>query len=206
MKKYLVIFCAAFLISNSSQATGLFVGADALFAKSNHRAKNYSSISGPKNGSIQDADNLNFGVNAGYRIDLLNLLVSGELFYDDLRTSSRDFESTANQINNGNSIAIKNRYGAKVNAGFAILPRITPFVTYGLTNVNYSSDVLSANNSLTKSEFTPLYGLGILFDLPLGISLKASYDYQQFDMRYAQSGSKIRTHLGVAKVGVVYNF
>jgi len=206
MKKFLILFSSLVCFSNSSYATGFFVGVDALHADARHEAKNSSAVSGPQNGDVKKDNNFNYGVNAGFRLDVLNLLASGELFYDNLRTSSRNFAQINGQSNNGNSIAINNRYGAKVNLGFAIFPRVTPFLTYGLTNVNYSSNVSSSNNSLTKSKMTPLYGLGLLVDLPAGFSVKASYDYQSFNMLYAESGSRIRTHLGVAKLGLIYNF
>jgi len=207
MKNLSKIFCAIFLLSTSpSYATGLFVGVDALNADARFKAKNSTSLTGPKNHSIAEADKRNYGVNAGYRIDFLTLLASAELFYDDLRASSRDFENNSNHINQGDTIALKNRYGVKANLGFAILPRITPFITYGLTNVRYESNLPSSGNSISKTEFAPLYGIGILFDLPLGISAKASYDYQQFHMNYAASGSKVRTQLGVVKLGLIYNF
>jgi hypothetical protein len=206
MKNFLAVFFVTLLLSTSSYATGLFVGADALFANADHKAKNFSSSATSKNGNIQSSDKVNYGINAGFRFDLLNLLASAELFYDDLGTSAKNFESSSNQNTSNDSIAIKNRYGAKANFGFAILPRITPFLTYGLTDVNYSSEVLSNNQSLTKSKLTPLYGLGILLDLPLGFSVKASYDYQQFNMHHADQGTRIKTNLGVAKLGVIYNF
>jgi opacity protein-like surface antigen len=201
-----MLFCATTLVSSQSYATGFFVGADALMAKSSHKAINSSAISGPKNNDEESADNLNFGISAGARFDLLALTVSGELFFDNLQTSSTDFATNDNSNNSGDRIKIKNRYGAKANVGFSVLPKITPFVTYGFSNVNYGSDLSSQNVSLAKSKLTPLYGAGILFDLPFGVSAKASYDYQSFNMQSAESGSKIRTHLGVAKLGLIYNF
>jgi len=207
MKNFSKIFCAIFLLSASpSFATGIFVGVDALNADARFKATNSSSLSGPKNHSIAEADKRNYGVNAGVRVDFLNLLASAELFYDDLRTSSRDFENNSNHLNQGDSMALKNRYGIKGNFGFAILPRITPFLTYGLTNVRYESNLPSSGNSISKTEFAPLYGIGILFDLPLGISAKASYDYQQFHASYAASGARVKTQLGVVKLGLIYNF
>ena len=94
----------------------------------------------------------------------------------------------------------------RVDAGFAILPRVTPFVTFGVANVRYASTLNSSGQSTKQSEMSPLYGVGILFDLPYGISLKAAYDYQQFNIQYAYEGPKVRTHLGVARLGLVYNF
>lgn len=206
MKNIVLIFCTAFLFSTPSYATGFFIGGDILFANAQYEAKNNSSILGPKNGDIKDADNLNYGINAGLRVDLLSLLVSGEVFYDNLEVSAQNFESTTNQIHASDDIELKNRYGVKANIGMAILPRITPFLTFGMSKVSYGSNVYSSGHTLSKSELSPLYGVGILVDLPLNISVKASYDYQSLNMNYAESGSKIRSHLGVAKLGMIYNF
>ena len=206
MKKLLAISCALFVFSNSAFATGLFIGGDALFANSRQEAKNSSTSSGPKNGDVQDAEKFSYGVNAGVRLDLLNLLVSAEVFYDNIQASSRDFSLNNGSFNGQDSLRINDRYGAKANVGFALLPRITPFVTYGWANVNYSSVVASSGRSLKNSELTPLYGVGLLVDLPLGVSVKAGYDYQSFSARHAANGAKTRSHLGIARLGVIYNF
>ena len=207
MKKLFLIFCTTFLFSAPSYATGLFIGGDVLFANAQYKAKNNSSTLGPKNGDIKDADNLNYGINAGVRVDLLSLLVSGEVFYDNLEVSAQNFKSTTHRIHTSDNIELKNRYGVKANIGMAILPKITPFVTFGMSKVSYGSNVYSSGNTLSKSELSPLYGVGVLVDIPLiDISVKASYDYQNLNMNYAESGAKIRSHLGVAKLGVIYNF
>ncbi len=207
MKNFLVIFFLTLVAANKSYGAGYFLGADVVYGNAKHTAKNSSTISGPKNGDVQNSNKLNYGFSTGYRMDILNFLGSAELFYDDLQTSAKNFALTANQSNSsGDSIQVKNRYGVKANVGFTVFPKVTPFLSYGLANVVYSSNVLSSNSSITKAEVRPIYGAGILIDLPLGFSAKASYDYQQFDMRYAQAGSKIKTHLGVAKVGLIYNF
>ncbi len=207
MKKFVTIFCTTCALASSANATGFYVGLDVLNANANHQARNLSTTSGPQNNDKQAANKYNYGVNAGFRFDLLNLYSSAELFYDNLQTSAKNFGSNSGSTNNeGSNIQLDNRYGAKANVGFAILPKITPFVTYGLTNMRYSSNVLSSHQSSAKTQLTPLYGVGLLLDLPFGVSLKASYDYQQFNMQYAESGTKVKTNLGVAKLGVIYNF
>ena len=206
MRVIFIISSFLFLIASSANATGLFVGADALFANSRHQAKNSSTTSGPKNGDVQDAEKFNYGVNAGVRVDLLNFLVSAEAFYDNIETSSHDFIAFDGSVKGQDSMKINNRYGVKANVGVAFLPRVTTFLTYGLANVNYSSVVASSGSSVRQEELSPIYGVGLLIDLPFGISAKASYDYQSFDARYALDSAKTRVHLGVARLGVVYNF
>lgn len=193
-------------MANSSFATGFFVGGDAIFGEARQEAKNSSNSSGPKNGDVQDSSNLNYGINAGLRFDLLNLLVSGEAFYDNINATSRDFNLRNGSFNGADSMEIENRYGLKANVGFALLPRVTPFITYGMANVRYSSVVASSNVAVKNSELSPLYGVGLLIDLPLGISAKASYDYQTFSARHANNTTSSRVNLGVAKIGVIYNF
>ena len=206
-KTFLAIFCTAALLSNSSYATGIFIGFDAIQSNAIHKADNPSgSLTGPRNGDVIDTDKSSWGSNAGIRFDFLNLLASVEGFYDRLDTYTNNFYSTLGTRGNGDNIQLKDRYGVKANLGFAILPRVTPFLTLGAAKVNYQNNVFFVNNSAHDSEVAPLYGVGILFDLPLGITLKAAYDYQQFNMRYAESGSKIKTRLGVARIGVIYNF
>jgi opacity protein-like surface antigen len=207
MKKLLATFCAIFLVSSSASATGFFVGADVLQANASHKAINpTNSSSGPQNQAKQDGDRPNYGLSTGIRADVLNLMVSGELFYDSLNTVAGDFPKTDGAVYLSDNIKLKDRSGVKANIGFAILPKITPFVTFGAASVTYQSNVHSSGATKSKSEMTPLYGVGILLDLPFGVTAKASYDYQKFDMRYAQAGSKIETTLGVAKLGLIYNF
>jgi opacity protein-like surface antigen len=200
MKKFLIIFCAAFLASTVSNATGLYVGADLLQSMAKSTAKN-SSLLGPQNGDVvKQNQQMNYGVNAGFRLDVLNLLASVEGFYDNLNNRSQSFNSTTS----GGKINFDNRYGARANLGFAILPRITPFITYGLSRLEYSAGV----NASSSSKMGSLYGVGLLVDLPLGFSVKAAYDYQPLDLRYqdVNGSNKMRTHLSTARIGVAYNF
>lgn len=208
IRSFLITFFTTLLIASPSYATGFYLGVDGLYALASHKAKNQTAIfSGPNNGSIKDDENFNYGVNAGFRLDILNLLAEVELFYDDIRTSASNFEATNGAAANPNdSNEIKDRYGVKANAGFAIAPGFTPFLTYGLTRVNYESNIWSQNVTVDKSKPTPIYGVGFLLDLPLDISVRTTYDYQHFNMNYASPSASIRTHLSTIKLGLRYNF
>lgn len=208
MKKFIITSFIACLISTSAHATGLFVGVDALTANSRQTSKNHSGTSGSISGIVKEDDNkINYGLNAGFRLDCKldcgNLYQSVELFYDNLNLTSSRFESP-NAVND--HIKIRNRYGAKINLGFEVVPNVIPFLTVGLTNVSYNNNGTSGNINISRHEITPIYGAGLLVDIAHGVSLKASYDYQKFDIPSNQPGAKIQTNLGVAKVGLVYNF
>jgi opacity protein-like surface antigen len=208
MKKFVATCCIAFLVSTSAHATGFFVGADALHANSEKTAKNSNPTSGSINGIKKEDDNrINYGLNAGFRLDCKldcgNLYQSVELFYDNLNFGSSRFASP-NAVSD--HVKLQNRYGAKVNVGFEITPKIIPFLTAGLTNVSYHNNGSSDNINFSRHQLTPIYGVGLLVDMDKNLSLKVAYDYQKFDIPSAQAGAKVQTSLGVAKVGLVYNF
>jgi opacity protein-like surface antigen len=207
MKKIITAAVISFLATSSAKAVDLYVGLDGLFTNATYKAISSNASGGPKNGDKQDGDALSVGGSAGLRFDLLNLMVSAETFYDHLDVSARSFEVNGSGVNSSDSINVNYRYGAKANVGFAILPRITPYLTYGMANVNYSNKLVSTGQSVGNSEIAPLYGVGLMVDLLMGFSVRASYDYQALNIRSAEgSDSKIKAHLGVAKLGVTYRF
>lgn len=202
MKKFLAVSSAALLISTSSYATGLFVGADALYVSSIYRAKAPAgATTGSSNAAVERDNRVGYGLNAGARFDVLNLLGSVEVFYDQLNTQPARFESSTST---GDKVSFDNRYGAKLNVGFAPVPTVTPFLTVGLSKVRYGVD--STAGAYNKSEYNMLYGLGILFDLPASVTLKIAADYQPLRIRATQGGGKIESHLATARVGLIYNF
>ncbi len=207
MKKLIATaFFASLFFTQTSFASGLFIGADAILSESNHIVKNLSPSALTQNKDKQGDNSFNLGANAGLRVDLLNFMVSGEVFYDNLQTKAKNFRLSSGSVSDLGNTKINSRYGAKVNFGSAIFPRVTSFLTYGLTNVQYDSSEISTNKSLSKDKMTPLYGVGLMVDLPLNLSLKASYDYQRFNMKYASSDAKIKTYINTFKLGVIYNF
>ena len=197
MKKLLTIFCTTLLISTQSYASGVFIGVDGLRTHASHEADNSSLLLGPQDESKATANNAGYGVNLGVRVDPLMLFVSAEAFYESLNSSSTGFPQNITG-SAGPDIEIDDRYGAKANLGITILPWFTPFITYGVASVSYKTDV-------SDEKTAPLYGVGLMFDLPfLNLSLKAAYDIQKFNIPYQNGESD--TTLGVAHLGLVYNF
>ncbi len=196
MKKITSIFCALVLLSSqASAASGAFVGLDYLHAKTINKASN-NSLSGPIGGDKTNDSSSGYGINAGLRFDPLLFYISGEVFYENLNSSAKGFAQ--NNQNQGVNIGLNERFGAKGNVGFTILPWLTPFVTYGVARVKYDGDQSSWREA-------PLYGAGIIFDIPAtNFSVKAAYDLQRINLPYQNAQSK--TNLRVARVGVSYTF
>ena len=197
MKKLLTIFCTALLFSTQSYATGTFVGVDLLRTHARHEAENSSLTTGPQNYTKVRESNGGYGVNLGVRTDPAMLFASAEAFYERLNSISNSFAQN-NTSTVGPKLKIDDRYGVKANLGVTVLPWLTPFITYGVARVGYETDV-------SNRKTTSIYGAGLMFDLPFSnLSLKAAYDMQKFIMPYQSGESK--TVLGVAHLGLVYNF
>ncbi len=188
--------------------SGLYIGFDALRAQAKHRVRNFTGgDSFPHNSEKRNNTEYNYGVNLGYRIDPLPAVVFAELFYDNLDINSHNFSSNSTEINPSDRIHIKNRYGAKINMGLNFIPGIAPFITYGLVNIRYQNNLQQGDKRVSKTEFSPLYGFGILVDLPItDLALKASYDIQSFTMNYAGENANIRSYLSIVKLGLLYKF
>jgi opacity protein-like surface antigen len=206
MKKILAITAIALLFASPANATGVFIGADALHSTAKHEAENDDPAFGPEDRQVREDDRFGHGFNAGVRFDLALLMASVEGFYDYLDVNSRTFDDVTGSAGGGDEIIrIKDRYGAKLNLGIAILPHFIPFVTVGYSTLRYKNTL--SGETKERSESEPLVGAGILIDLPLGITLKAAYDYQRFETPHpGTTDAKIRTHLGVARIGLIYNF
>ena len=131
------------------------------------------------------------------------LYAKPELFYDNLDSDSK-VKPTYRAFPTPTSPAI-DRYGAKINAGINLLPGISTFATAGLANVRNKNGNNAFDNKNDLSEFTPIYGVGLMVDLPMGITAKASYDYQ--DLKSQQTdNNRNKDYLGTSKIGVIYNF
>lgn len=210
MKKISILtaLIAAFsFVSSASNATGFYVGADALFSSASFNSKSNLSVSAPQDGDNKDGDNIGLGLNLGYRFDLLNLYTAAEVFYDHLDVSATGFNDAYRAPRANDSLNVNNRYGVKGHVGAAILPFITPFFTLGMANVDYDIKINSSNSSVGKTELSPLYGLGVLVDLPIvGLSARASYDYQDVNMDYVDATTKINTDIHTVRLGIAYNF
>ncbi len=211
MKKFLpILFSLALLAHQAQAANSVFVGVDMLQTTAKHTSAAGPTSVGPSVTTYTDPDNssrrssdLGLGFNAGLRFDPArfhvanNLYLSGEVFFEELNSSAKGYDQIVTGA--GPKIRIDNRYGARANAGIKVLPHIAPFVSWGLARTQYRFGT-------TGNYTSPVYGLGVLFDLPKdNLSIKASYDIQKLNGLNYQSGSS-DTSLGVAHLGLIYTF
>ncbi len=198
MKKFLPIFFSLALLATQSQASnGVFIGIDGLETIANHKSANSAVLSGPKDNNERQTIDTGFGLNAGVRYDPAILHFAGEVFYEDLNSTTKGFDN--NIVGTGPKIQIDNRYGARANLGIKVLPGFSPFVSWGVARTQYQIDGAFSHTS-------PVYGVGFLFDLPkTNLSIKTSYDIQKLNKLPYQNATS-DTILGVAHLGLSYTF
>lgn len=215
-----IIFCSAltillFSIAKISYAKdGFYLGLDINNAKVEHRYK----VSNPgATGASDDNSSVGFGLSAGYRFDVFEkFFLAPEIFYDNIHSDGKTHDCHVNtQVYCSDDMKVNFRYGAKLNAGYRILPKTEIFANFGISNVDWVQNfygyhhIVQGIDSMghTATE-TWLYGIGAAYDLSDHIAIRTSYDISSFRTPYLSnaSGIKDKVSMSIFKVGVVYKF
>lgn len=217
MRKTLSIIAVATTIALSSQANakdGFYVGADVLFANSNHKYYDKTTGAGSYDGMKTHDNSFGFAFDAGYKFGFDKFFVAPELFFDQLNNSSPGFNYKQRPVNKQYSVDLNYRYGAKMNLGYKITPKFDLFVNYGLANVDYDTRTFyTGGRKPASTELAPIYGFGFGYHITENVSARLSYDRQSMHLRNisvpVSSGgdaAKYISTLDVIKLGAVYSF
>lgn len=217
MKKFYIIaafLCAFLTITLASAKDGAYVGADLLFANSNHKYYDKTTGTGSYDGAKTHDNSFGFAFDAGYKFGFDKFFVAPELFFDQLGNSSPGFNYKQRPVNKQNTIDLNYRYGAKLNLGYNIAPKFDLFVNYGLANVDYDTRTSYAGGrKAAATELAQIYGFGFGYKITDNVSARISYDRQSMNLRniaVSVSGggdaAKYKTTLDVVKIGAIYNF
>jgi len=208
MKKTLAILAltTAFVSANANAKDGFYLGADALYS---YATNSYQTLTPHRSrrleGKQTDDESLGFGLSAGYKVSVNKLFFAPELFYDYIDNKSPDFfyeqASESNDI-----LKIKDRFGGKLNIGYNITKNFSAFVNAGVTSVQYGVFWYTPQQSRVARKVAPIYGVGLMYNLNDHLAVRASYDYQDFNIQYVQEGRRSNVRLDVYKVGLVYGF
>ncbi len=213
--KILSLITAIYTITTTSIAqadtskSGLYVGVDALrsFAKHKYLAEGHHLRI---NGTHSRNESNGFGVNMGYKVAAKKAFIAPEIFYEKISNSAKDFGYEQNPPIRENSLNVDQRYGAKINVGYNFASKFNVFANIGMTNTNYTIKLLGipTGDHITQkvAQFTMIYGAGLSYDINNNWSLKASYDWQQFNARYDLGVEKDRILLQTVKAGIAYKF
>lgn len=201
-----ILFASIFVAANASAKDGFYLGADALYSYATHKYTTLTPrLSRRLQGKEVGSENLGFGLSAGYRISADKLFFAPEIFYDHLNNKSPDFfyeESSSKQ----DTLRIDNRFGGKLNVGYNIHKNLDVFVNAGIASVDYAVEWPSSRRSRGVHKLAPIYGAGLIYHFNDNLALRASYDYQIFNIQYIHEGRRSEVTLDVYKVGLIYGF
>ena len=218
MKKTLSLAAVAASLIFSSQANakdGLYLGADLLFANSNHHYQDRSSTGGSNNynGTRTHDNSVGFALDAGYKVGFNQFFVAPEIFFDQLNNSSSGFRYKQVPGNKQDTVDLNYRYGAKLNLGYDITPKFNLFVNYGLANVDYDTrGWYAGGRKSAATELAQIYGFGLGYKITENVSARLSYDRQSMHLRNTSvavpggDSARYKSTLDVVKLGAVYSF
>ena len=209
MNKLSVVLLAALLVANGANAKdGLYVGLDVLRAEAEH---NYKIVYNPggdyiDTGAKTKANSMGFSGDIGYKFSFDKAFIAPEIFYDRLNNTANDYTSGNDPSSYKDNINLNSRYGAKLNLGYNILPKLAVFVNAGFANVRYSVKWPSIDDARYGHKLAMVYGIGASYSLNENWALRTSYDKQEFNIQWVYEGLRSKVDLTVVKAGVVYSF
>lgn len=207
MKKYLFfsLLLALFPI-NSYAISGPYLGGDILLGKAQHKYGNQQNSSDSLNGRKSEAEDLGFGLNAGFKIETESKFILGqEIFFDHLNVRANDFDYPSDQQAQ-DELTVNYRFGVKFKFGYKFTEKFDLIGGIAMSAVDYDNRSPSTGKSHGSTKAALLYEAGIYYSIIPNLTLKAQYDYQSFTSRHISPSVKDEVQLGVARVGVLINF
>ena len=201
MKKFIVIAAVAASLATSSafaKTEGNYVGIDFLKTSSTNRYQ----VHGSKSSSYGAFDNTSDGVGLNYKhaMNFDQIFVAPGVFFDRLGAESKD--------QSGRTVTTNSRYGAKLDLGYDLTETFSAYFTNGLANVNYSTNTASAGGRGSSSKIGYFYGAGLINKISKDLSLVVEYNTQTLNIPTSAlaNADHVKSKLGVAKLGLAYNF
>ena len=172
---------------------------------------NTSTVETNALGSGQKHRNDNFSVGADYKyaFNFDKFFVAPGIFYD-YNNNNADYASWTGEMYSGD---LAYSYGAKVDFGYDVTDKFSPFVTIGYSETR-SSGTYYDTSEYYREDFTDeglVLGLGLRYAINDMLSINASYEATQLggasNLDAIIGGTdKINPAYKVIKLGVAYNF
>lgn len=205
MKKLLlttIVISLASVGSAFAKTEGSFLGAYGMLVSSSVKdtSNTDANINEPTNKELR------IGFNYQYAINYQGLFISPELFADVLELSNGSTQSTSDKA------SVKTRYGVKANIGYDVTEKFAPYVTAGISEVEYQSSKYNSTGftttKVTGSKTAPIYGLGANFRIHDSAIFNVEYNRQSVDLSQGTGTGlgKYEVDIDTIKFGVAYNF
>ncbi len=207
--------------SKSGKTEGNYVGFDLIGTKMSFKQYSvYPSYLSPQADTyIPNLDNgvMNSGVGLNYKyaINLNKFFVAPGFMLE------QHFGSNTQTTDYDNRLRVSNRFAAKLDFGYDITQKISPYVTVGYGGVSYTSKnwIYDEDNVLRAASnrgtaFAPIYGFGLKVNVVNDLYLNAEYNIQHFDAKTKIDPSgysyldrvTFKAKLEAFKIGLSYNF
>lgn len=155
-------------------------------------------------------DNFSFGVDYKYAFNFNNFFIAPGIFFDN------NAHDNNYSLGDGDRASLngKYNYGAKIDFGYDLTEKFSPFVTLGHSETRLSYSEYGPNVQSVKYDHTQeglIYGLGFRYSLTDSVSLNAAYEITKFNGTknfddLVVGNDKVDSDYRVAKLGVAFNF
>lgn len=170
--------------------------------------------------SSSDGEATGFGFELGVKNNLNRGILDGtfvsfELFYDNLENKTKSplhyHPEWLGWMHPATNITISERHGAKMHLGHTLFSnKLEGFLTVGAARVSYEHNWypdLSSNIKKTSRKFHPLVGFGFNYNINETLTIRTSYDYQQFEeWRLDARNETMQSKLHVVRLGAIVHF
>lgn len=201
MKKFIAISTVAVSLMASSafaKTEGNYVGIDFLKTSTTDRYQTHGS----KSSTYQAFSNTSNGVGINYKhaMNFNQVFVAPGAFIDRLGAESKDAS--------GRTVTTNSRYGAKLDLGYDLTENFSAYFTNGVADVNYRINTASAGGRASTSKMGYFYGAGLTTKIAQDLSLALEYNTQTLNLATPAlaSADHAKSRIGVAKLGLLYNF
>jgi len=233
-----ILFLSLILANLSAQklyakTQGSYLSLDAVKTKYNSSTSGSSKYIGLKQTKYMDSSNSSsesgVGISYKYSYDIgKGFFVSPGIFYENLgieTQSSKDQYFTAGSqlymANFKNDLAIKDRYGFKIDLGYEIKDRVLLYIPVGISAISYEFTTIDTWNVNEYAKLTQkgnslsyMYGIGTSIKLFSNTSLNIEYNISSYDIEskgrvglvFEDAQLKTKVDLKTIKAGISYKF
>ena len=184
-----------------AKTEGHYIGASLLENLVKHEYRNTSASIAYKP-TFQES-NRGYGFSYKYAINSNNFFVAPELFFDNINNNAQDFQS--------GSVAINNRYGAKINFGYDLSDKFAVYFNTGAANVDYKINWQSVNKSFNNQKTSLTFGVGTNYYVYKNVSINLEFNSQILEIEaygenLANPINQVNSRINILKIGGAYHF
>lgn len=214
------IFVAIFLLSflspvrsALSKTTGNYISFEMLRSETSFQEKSASSAKTEYLAGTASDDG--FGVGFAYKRSyaIEEVFLAPGLFLELNNTEAKMTKKDSGTTNENRKLALRDRYGIRLDVGLDVTNEVAPYITFGVANVDYSTTDWSQTPSDAKTKsgnkVGGFFGAGLKVELIKNMAIYFEWQSQKsFNAKTAAAsgGGGFDTKIDVMKLGIAYKF